>query len=209
MTRRVRIWREILQPTWNWLVLIPLAVIGSLATIRDELVGSANPIYRLAYWLPAWPWYIYSLITAFVVILLILGAAFRAIKKRDDLMFGVFAPEKTIARLVEMQEEGKRLYFNTDCSPAAYIKSLEQWEVKVAEFIREHYSSAELHAFRKFVFLGGSQYTLKNASQEWLTATEQNRILYTSRIMALDQTIQNGSSEFFGPRLKLAEWLED
>ena len=188
MSSPVRIWREVLHPTWKWAVLVPLAIISGVATVRDELIEAKNPeLYRIAHWLPAWPWPIYAAVAAVTGILLIMGGAYRAIKRRDDLIDAMFSPERAIARLVELQEEGRRIYNETNLSAENYITKLQQWEIAVGEFIREHYSVAELHAFRSFVYLGGAQYTLANVPQDWLAATEKQRIISTSRIMALDK----------------------
>jgi hypothetical protein len=137
-----------------------------------------------------------------------LEGAYRAVKERDDLLYGIMGPEKAIALLVELQAEGRLLLHETNCAPDAYIQALDRWEAKVTEFIREHYSSAELHAFRSFVYFGGAQYMPKNSSEEWLAATERKRIQYTARIAALDETIKYGSGDFLGTRLKLEEWME-
>jgi hypothetical protein len=189
-------------------VLIPLAIIGAIATVREELIGSENPIYRVAYWLPSWRWQTYTLIGTILMIGLILESAYRAIKKRDGLMHGVFAPEKTIARLVKLQEEGKLAYYDTNRTPDEYIKNLEQWEATVANLIKENYSEAELHSFHSYNFFSGGEYTLPDATlDDWKSATHAKRVICTARIMAINRTIEYGSTQFFGPRLKLAEWL--
>jgi hypothetical protein len=188
-------------------VLIPLAIIGAISTVREDLIGSENPIYRVAYWLPGWQWQTYALIWAILMIALILESSYRAIKKRDDLMHGVFAPEKTIARLIELQDEGMRVYYDTNHAPNEYINNLEQWEATVANVIRENYSEAELHSFNSYIFASGGEYTLDAVSDDWKAATHSQRVKCTSRIMAINRTIDSGSMQFFGPRRKLAEWL--
>jgi len=125
------------------------------------------------------------------------------------LLRGLFDTEKAIERLVELHAEGKRLYNDTDCAPDVYNRVLEEWESRVADFILQHYSASELHAFRSYTFYNGGEYMLpEGVPQEWRKSTEKQRIMCTARIVALDRTIQHGSNEFLGPRLKAAEWLE-
>jgi hypothetical protein len=96
MLTRFHILREVVRPAWTWVVLIPLTAIGFFATIRDELIEAQHPeLYRIAHVLP-WAWQTYALIPAFVVVLLVLAGAYRAIKKRDDLMLGLLRPKKQL-----------------------------------------------------------------------------------------------------------------
>jgi hypothetical protein len=67
--QRLKIWWEIARPTWRWIVLIPLTILSSLATIRDELIESKNPILHLVHWLPAWPAWLYTVIAVAAVTL--------------------------------------------------------------------------------------------------------------------------------------------
>jgi hypothetical protein len=209
MQNRLRIWQEILHPAWRWVVLIPFAAISVLATARDELIEAQHPeLYKLSRWLPGWSWQVYLLIGATLAIALILEGTYRAVKRRDDLLTGIFAPEKAISHLVDLRDEGRRLYNDTSHPPETYNKALEDWESRVADFILQHYSSSELHAFRSATFFNGGEYTLSGISNEWREATKNQRVILTARIVALDRTIQSGSLKFFGPRQKAAEWLE-
>jgi hypothetical protein len=208
MPSRLRIWREIALPLWRWVVLIPFAVLGLWDTIRDDLIGSTNPIFHLGYWLPEWPWYCWTLIIAGLSIVIVLEGAYRAIAKRDDLLIGIFSPEKIIAQLVELQQKGLRIYKNVDCTPQAYIENLKRWEADVEKILTENFSVSELHTFQTRGFYNGGQYAV-SASKEWLETTEEQRIHTSARIWALHHIIEYGSSEFMGPRLKAAQWLED
>jgi hypothetical protein len=206
---RLHVWREVTHPFWRWCVLIPFAILGFLDTIRDDLVGSQNPIFHLGYWLPGWPWHYWALVIAILTIAMLLEGAYQAIKRRDDLLFGMMEPEGALAELARMQSEGRRLYNETNQAPQDYISKLQQWENEVADFISKHYSVSELHTFRSSTFFNGGEYTLPDGvPREWLEATQHQRIVCTARLVALDEIIRYGSSEFFGPRLKLAEWME-
>jgi hypothetical protein len=202
---RLQIWRELLHPLWRWLVLIPFAILGVLDTIRDDILRSNEPADRLGYWIPAWSWRAYALIIALLTIILILEGAYRAIKRREEILFEIAATEKTLARLSDLHKEGKRRYFDKSLPVDVYVRNLELWEAEVAKLIQEKYSSSELHFFRSFG--GGAQYMI-DAPDEWLSATEPKRILYTARIDALDQVIQSGGNQFLGPKIHLDEWIE-
>jgi hypothetical protein len=70
------------------MMLIPLAVIGAFDTIREDFIRPESPAFKISYWLPGWTWRTYGLIGCIFMIMLILESAYRAIKKRDDLMRG-------------------------------------------------------------------------------------------------------------------------
>lgn len=117
------------------------------------------------------------------------------------LINGMIEPEKTIAKLIELQEQGLLLYKGTNHFPEDYIKALQEWEKTVADFIREHYSSAELHAFKTYVFFNDGEYTLPNSiPDDWREATKDQRVQCTARIVALNRTIQSGSTDFLVQR---------
>ncbi|MFZ0846003.1 MAG: hypothetical protein WAM62_09445, partial [Pseudolabrys sp.] len=114
MRKRHHVFWEILRPSWRWGVLVPLAILGSLATIRDDLVDPAKPeLYRLAHWLPAWPWYVWGFIFAVVFVFLILESAYRAINWRENLIEEMAAPEETLALLTKLHAEGGNHYRDT------------------------------------------------------------------------------------------------
>jgi hypothetical protein len=122
----------------------------------------------------------------------------------------IFQPEKVIQELVELQAEGKKTYNDTTHSITDYAANLLHWEAKVEQVLQANFSVSELHSFRNITFYNGAQYTLpSDVPKDWLEATEKQRILTSARIWALDHVIKYGSAQFFGPRLKLAEWLED
>jgi hypothetical protein len=155
---RLHVWREVSLPFWRWCVLIPFAVLGFLDTIRDDLIGSQNPVLHLGYWLPGWPWHYWALIIAILTIAMLLEGAYRAVRRRDDLLFGMTEPEGVIAKLVHMQSEGRRLYNETNQASQDYINKLQQWENGVADLISKHYSVSELHTFRSSTFFSGGEY---------------------------------------------------
>ena len=56
LVRRSFLWR-IFRPTWKWLIVAPLALIGSLQTVRDNfLPTSVVEYYELSWLIPNWPW---------------------------------------------------------------------------------------------------------------------------------------------------------
>jgi hypothetical protein len=84
---RFQIWTELmLRPTWRWLLLAPLAVLGTLQTVRDETLPPATAEkYRLDRWLPNWPWEWYAIIALGILIFVILESAYRAVQKERSL----------------------------------------------------------------------------------------------------------------------------
>lgn len=133
-------------------------------------------------------------------------------KKVIDLEGSVtelFEAEQTIQRLVALQSRGLEIYKSTNQTPEAYIVSLKQWEVEVEQILSENFSISELHSFRTRGFYNGGQYALPvEIPQEWMQTTEKQRIDTSARISALNHIIEYGSSNFLGPRLRLAEWME-
>jgi hypothetical protein len=122
----------------------------------------------------------------------------------------IFQPEKMIQELVELQKQGLEIYKDTNHSEDAYKANLLRWESEVEKVLQANFSVSELHSFRNLPFYNGAQYGLpSDVPKEWREATEKQRILTSARIWALDHVIKYGSSQFFGPRLKLAEWLKD
>lgn len=210
MSERHLIWWEILRPSWRWGVLVPLALLGSLATIRDDIINPGHPeLFRLAHWLPRLEWQTYAIVGSAVFVFLILESAYRAIKWREDLIIEIASVEETISKLVLLQEEDRRCYFDTNYPAERYIENLKQWEDRASKLISDKYSASELHSFKSYSFFNGGEYMLPDEiAVEWRTATEDQRKRSTARIMALDKIIQYGSGEFLGPKMKLAAILE-
>jgi hypothetical protein len=93
MRSRIKIWVGLLKPGWNWLVIVPLTILGSLGTVRDQLIVPERPIlYTVAYWLPDWPWPIYVLTIMILWLIVILESSYRIIKKRDKEICDLKSP---------------------------------------------------------------------------------------------------------------------
>jgi hypothetical protein len=206
MVSRLHIWREILNPAWRWSVLIPVAALGAIATVRDELIQPEKPeLFRLARYLPTWPWYVYALIGAAIVVVLILESAYRVVRKREIILQEIATTESTLTQLSRLHAEGRRRYNDTASPPQVYVRNLELWEEDVTRILQEKYFASELHFFRSYG--SGATYKIYGASQEWLVATLDKRTLYTARIDALNHIVQDGGNHFLGPKMKLAEMM--
>lgn len=78
---RVYLWLELLiQPTWRWLIMSPLAALGTAQAVRDELLSTAEAEkYRLLALVPEWPWEWYAIGFLVLTLGLLLEAAYRAV----------------------------------------------------------------------------------------------------------------------------------
>ena len=41
--QRAKIWWELLRPSWHWIVAVPITLLGTIGTIRDEIIEPENP----------------------------------------------------------------------------------------------------------------------------------------------------------------------
>jgi hypothetical protein len=80
-------YREMLRPSWRWLVTIPLAFLGTATFFRDEVIAPERvDDWRLFKLLPSWPWEWYALLVCGALILLVLESGHRAIKRREAML---------------------------------------------------------------------------------------------------------------------------
>jgi hypothetical protein len=205
---RLKIWWEVLaRPTWTWAVTAPLFILGAFSYVRDEFLSADTAArYKLPSLLPAIAWYWWALLFLVAVICILLESGYRIVRKRETIILEIAAIEATLTQMSKLHAEGRRLYNDTASPIPTYVNNLENWEARVAQVIQEKFSAAELHFFRSYG--SGVTYMIPGAPQEWLVTTLQTRMLYTARIGALNQVIQNGGNHFLGPKMKLAEMLE-
>lgn len=210
MRHRRRIWLEIVRPSWRWGVLVPLGLVGTLDTLRDDVFVPDHPeLYQLAHLLPHWSWQTYGLIFEAVFLILILESAYRAINWREELIEEMAAPEETLELLTKMHGEGLRRYRQTELTSQDYIENFKSWEAEVIEIIKKRCSVSELHGFTNYSNWHGGTYTLaEHPSEQWMTETERTRINFTDRICALSDLIKCGAGAFLGPKTKLLTVME-
>jgi hypothetical protein len=206
-------WRGSISSALNWAGIIGVGIVGGYLERRGSQMSDPHAWQDVVKWGLIYTAVAWAII--FIVRLIII-APFQLFKMKKDradklegLLADIFAPESVIARLVELQQDGMKIYNDSDHAPDAYIDNLKRWEAEVEKLLTANFSASELHSFRSRGFYSGSQYMLPNVSKEWLDATEKQRIHSTARIYALNHIIEFCSTNFFGPRLKAAEWLEN
>jgi hypothetical protein len=83
----VKIWWSILQPARRWLLLAPVALLGTFQAIRDEFLSIEMQerlrVKTLLSWLPEWPWEWWLVVGLVIIPFFILEGAYRIISQRD------------------------------------------------------------------------------------------------------------------------------
>jgi len=91
-------WRIFVLPSWRWLVIAPLALLGAFQAIREELPATSQSKFQLPDIMPNWPWWIWVIIILVVVIFIILESAYRIIQKGRNI-------EKIVNSFAELVRE--------------------------------------------------------------------------------------------------------
>ena len=90
-TNRRTVWWEVLAlPTWRWVVLLRITVLGMYQFFRDEFLSPETAEkYKLPKLLPniSWHWWIVVLLVCVIGVLM--ESAYRAIKQREDKIIGL------------------------------------------------------------------------------------------------------------------------
>jgi hypothetical protein len=83
---RRNVWWEVLAlPTWRWVVLIPIAILGTLQLVRDEfLPPDTAEKYKLPKLVSGLSWHWWVVILLVVIVFILLESTFRAIRKREN-----------------------------------------------------------------------------------------------------------------------------
>jgi hypothetical protein len=83
---RPKVWWEVLAlPTWRWVVLIPIAVLGTLQLFRDEFLSpEAAEKYKLPMLLSGMSWHWWIVILLVSVLFILMESAYRAIRQREN-----------------------------------------------------------------------------------------------------------------------------
>lgn len=114
MRQRANIWKELLGPSWRWLVTAPLAFSGAIAFIRDEIIVPAEPAtWKLWNVIPDWRWEWYALFFLGAFKVMLIQSAYRSISRRDKEIVELHA---TLSGLYERVEWGLSLA-NSECVP--------------------------------------------------------------------------------------------
>jgi hypothetical protein len=83
---RPKVWWEVLAlPTWRWVVLIPIAVLGTFQLFRDELLSPETAEkYKLPTLLSGMSWHWWIVILLVLILIILMESTYRTIKRRED-----------------------------------------------------------------------------------------------------------------------------
>ena len=141
--RLLHYWRVLREPAWQYLVVVPLAVLSAMAWVRDEfLPPEIAAKLKMPQWLPHWPWYYWALATALVLLVLILEGSFRENRKLGtakseerphDEILAAHTEELRLQRLAhERENDPIRKVLNSAFDPKTAERArIEELEAKI------------------------------------------------------------------------------
>lgn len=112
----------------------------------------------------------------------------------------ILAHEQVIERLIELHRAGSEAYYTFKPYPI-WLDALEKWHSEVEAIIRVHFGAADLHRLRRLGQAG--EYCV---AWDWpeIERSEaiRSRMLFSRRLMALDDFIPDARLGFLGLKAK-------
>jgi hypothetical protein len=127
------------------------------------------------------------------------------LEKSNNLLARVIEHEPILERLSQLYSNGRRKY-NEIVIVSEYETRFNDWNGQVLAILRAHFTTSERHEFNNS-YSGGATYTIREAPEERLEATEITRMTWTARLHSLDHIIRVGGGSFIGPKDEIQTML--